>query len=264
MPGRRPLSSRPFLHIVLGILWAGLILTAVASSTAATVVLLIPIGIVASVSAVRAVSLRFDSRVAGSRTRWLVVTGSRYGIAIMAPLALPLAALGGPGPAVAATALMIVGGGVIMFAARPSAGALFYLRLLAGILGPSVASMAVVLARSQGTNEAVALVAAVCAYDMAAFIFGTGRGALGGAGGVVAGMLTVAVVAVFTAAAIDPPFSGSRPWIVFGVVASLAPAGVALLNLVVSGARLPALRRLDSLALSGPAWVIAVALVLHR
>jgi hypothetical protein len=81
---------------------------------------------------------------------------------------------------------------------------------------------------------------------------------------VVGGLLTVAVVAVFTAAAIDPPFSGDRPWIVFGLVGVLAPAGVALLSLVVSGVRLPALRRLDSLVLSGPAWVIAVALLLHR
>jgi hypothetical protein len=258
------LGSRPIVPVVLGIVWAGLILTAVATSAAAVVVLLIPIGVVASVSAVRAVSTRSGGQVAGPRKRSLVVTGSRYGIAVVAPVALPLAALGGAGPAVAATALVIVGGGAVLFAVQPNAGALFYLRLLAGVQGPSVASMAVVLARSQGTNEAVALVVAVCGYDMAAFIFGTGRGAVGGAGGVMAGMLAVAVVAVFTAAAVDPPFSGSRPWIVFGVAGVLAPAGVALLSLVVSGARLPALRRLDSLALSGPAWVIAVALVLRR
>jgi hypothetical protein len=250
--------------IVLGIVWAGLILAAVATSAVAVVVLLIPIGVVASLSAVRAVSTRSGGQVAGSRTRWTVVTGSRYGIAVVAPIALPLAALGGTGPAVVATGLVIVGGGVVLFGAQPRAGGLFYLRLLAGVLGPAVASMAVVLARWQGTNEAVALVAAVCGYDMAAFIFGTGRGALGGTGGVVAGIITVAVVAVFSAAAIDPPFSGDRPWIVFGVAGLLAPAGVALLDLVVSGARLPALRRLDSLALSGPAWVIAVALVLRR
>jgi hypothetical protein len=236
----------------------------VETSAVAAVALLIPVGVVASVSAVRAVSVHADVRVAGSRTRWLVATGSLYGLAVAAPVALPLAALGGAGPAVAVTIVVAVGGGIALFATQPLAGPVFYLRLLAAILGPSVASLAVVLARSQGTNEAVALIAAVCGYDMAAFIFGTGRGAVGGVAGVTAGILTVAVVAVFTAAAIDPPFSGNRPWIVFGVVAVLAPAGVALLNRVVSGARLPALRRLDSLALAGPAWVIAVALVLKR
>jgi hypothetical protein len=240
------------------------VLAAVVSSAAATVVLLIPVAVVASVSAVRAVSGRAEGRAASSRSRGLIVTGSRSGLAFAAPVALPLAALGGAPAAVVATILIAVGGGAVIFAAHPLAGALFHLRLLAAVLGPSVAAMAVVLARSQGTNEAVALIAAICGYDMAAFIFGNGRSAAGGVGGVVAGMLTVAVVAVFTAAAVDPPFSGNRPWIVFGVVAVLAPAGVALLSLVVSGARLPALRRLDSLALSGPAWVIAVALVLHR
>jgi hypothetical protein len=249
---------------ILGIIWAGLILAAVNTSAVAAVVLLVPVSVVAAVSAVRAVSASSDAQAPASRTGWLLLTGSRYGLAVAAPVALPLAAIGGSKPAVVATALVVVGGAAVLFATAPGAGVVFQLRLLAGVLGPSVASMAVVLARSQGSNEAVALVAAVCGYDLAAFVFGTGRGAVGGVGGVVAGILTVAVIAVFTAAAIDPPFSGIRPWIVFGVVAVLAPAGVALLSMVVRGARLPALRRLDSLALSGPGWVIAVALVLHR
>jgi hypothetical protein len=250
--------------VVLGIVWAGLIVAAVTTSAVAAVALLIPVGVVASVSAVRAVCQRPEAPGRGSRASWLLVTGSRYGLAVAAPVALPLAALGGAVPAVVATGLVVIGGGAVLVATAPRAGLGFYLRLLAAVLGPSVASMAVVLARSQGSNEAVALVVAACGYDLGAFIFGTGRGALGGVGGMVAGLFTVAVVAVFTAAAIDPPFSGNRPWIVFGLVGVLAPVGVALLSLVVSGARLPALRRLDSLALSGPAWVIAVALVLGR
>jgi hypothetical protein len=250
--------------VVLGIVWAALILAAVTTSAAVAAVVLIPVGAVASVSAVRAVSGSWDSPDPRSRGRNLRVTGLRYGLAVAAPLVLPLAALGGSKAAIVATALVVVGGAAILLATGRGTSVVVNLRPLAGILGPSVASMAVVLARSQGSNEAVAFVAAMLGYDLAAFIFGTGRGALGGVPGVVAGLLTVAVVAVFTAAAIDPPFSGDRPWIVFGVVGVLAPAGVALLSMVVSGARLPALRRLDSLVLSGPAWVIAVALVLRR
>ncbi len=251
------------MPVVLGIAWAALIVAAVTTSAAAAVAVLIPVGVVASVSAVRTVSGR-DSRHTRSGERDVLVTGSRYGLAVAAPLVLPLAALGGSKAAIAATALVVIGGAAILLATGRGTSVAFNLRLLAGILGPSVAAMAVVLARSQGSNEAVAFIVAMLGYDLAAFIFGTGRGALGGIGGVVAGLLTVAVVAVFTAAAIDPPFSGDRPWIVFGAVGVLAPAGVALLSAVVSGARLPALRRLDSLVLSGPAWVIAVALVLRR
>jgi hypothetical protein len=250
--------------VVLGIVWAALIVAAVTTSAAAAVAVLIPVGVVASVSAVRAVSGGWDSRDPRSGKRNVVVTGSRYGLAVAAPLVLPLAALGGSEAAIVATTLVVIAGAAILVATGRGTSVLFNLRLLAGILGPSVASMAVVLARSQGSNEAVAFIAAMLGYDLAAFIFGTGRGAVGGIAGVVAGLLTVAVVAVFTAAVIDPPFSGDRPWIVFGVVGLLAPASVALLSLVVSGARLPALRRLDSLVLSGPAWVIAVAVLLRR
>jgi hypothetical protein len=50
----------------------------------------------------------------------------------------------------------------------------------------------------------------------------------------------------------------------FGALAVLAPLGVALADRLVGGHRLPALRRLDSLLLAGPMWVVAVAVVLHR
>jgi hypothetical protein len=253
--------------IVLGIVWAALIVAAVTTGAAAAAGLLIPVGVVASVSAVRAVIGGLDrrnGRLARAEGRNVLISGCRYGLAVAAPVVLPLAALGGSLPAIVATALVLIGGAAILLVTGYREGVVFNLRLLAGILGPSVASMAVVLARSQGSNEAVAFIAAMLGYDLAAFIFGTGRGALGGMVGVVAGLMAVAVIAVFTAAAIDPPFSGDRPWIVFGLVGVLAPVGVALLDLVVSGARLPALRRLDSLVLSGPAWVIAVALVLRR
>jgi hypothetical protein len=69
---------------------------------------------------------------------------------------------------------------------------------------------------------------------------------------------------VFVAAVVVPPFSGRNPWILLGLVAVLAPAGVFAFARIGRDRQLPALRRLDSLVLAGPAWVIAVALLLHR
>jgi hypothetical protein len=245
----------------MGVVWAVLIVTAVRAGAATAVVVLIPVGVVAAVSAVRAVGGTGESKGHASPAGPGVLMAPRLACAVAAPVLLPLAALGGPIPAVVVAVLVTAGGGAVLFVTASSHSPL---RLTVAVLAPSVAAMSVVLARSQGSQEAVALIAAVCGYDLGSFIFGSGRGALGGPVGVGVGILTVAVVAVFVAAAVVPPFSGDRPWIMFALVAVLAPAGVGLLGRVVSGARLPALRRLDSLALSGPAWVIAVAIVLHR
>jgi hypothetical protein len=102
---------------------------------------------------------------------------------------------------------------------------------------------------------------AICLYDMASFV--TGTGPRGGPAGVIFGALTLGVLAVFVSAVMVPPFTGHSAWILVGLVAVLAPAGVYLAS-VVSRRPLPALRRLDSLALAGPAWVIGVGLLLHR
>jgi hypothetical protein len=76
-------------------------------------------------------------------------------------------------------------------------------------------------------------------------------------------MLTVGIFAVLVAAVVVPPFSGNSPWILFGSVAFLAPVGVLAFGRIGPTLRLPAVRRLDSLFLAGPAWVIAVRIVLH-
>ena len=89
-------------------------------------------------------------------------------------------------------------------------------------------------------------------------------GPRGGPVGVLAGWLTVGVLAVFVAAVVVPPSRaqpvgpagpGRGPGSGRGRVVSAASAGPG---------RLPALRRLDSLVLAGPAWVVAVGLLLHR
>ena len=131
-------------------------------------------------------------------------------------------------------------------------------------LAPAVAATSVVVARHQGSNLALALVVALLAYDVGAFVMGNSRTALGGPVGVVFGLLSVAVVAVFVAALMDPPFSGSRPWLVFAAVAVSAPLGVRLGQMVAGGERLPAVRRVDSWFLAAPVWVLAAVLLLHR
>jgi hypothetical protein len=110
----------------------------------------------------------------------------------------------------------------------------------------------------------MALVVAICAYDMAAFFMGNARNALGGPVGVIAGWVSVGVIGLYATAVMNPPFTGMRTIVLFGLLAVLASAGV-LLGAWLSGpVRLPALRRLDSLLLAAPAWVLGVAFVLHR
>ena len=90
-----------------------------------------------------------------------------------------------------------------------------------------------------------------------------GTGTHGGILGAVAGAVMVAILAFLVAATLVPPYSGHRPWVMLGLIAVLAPVGVQLARRLGS-AGLPALRRLDSLLLAGPVWVVAVAVVLHR
>jgi hypothetical protein len=115
-----------------------------------------------------------------------------------------------------------------------------------------------VLAARQGTELALVLVVTVLAFDVANASMGTGE--TGGATGATAGALTLAVLAVVVEAVLDPPFVGSSPFVLCGLVAVLAPAGVSLCRRIAPG-RVPALRRLDSLVLLAPAWVAAVALL---
>jgi hypothetical protein len=219
--------------------------------------LLIPVAVVASVSAVRAVE---DSRRGGGRRKRSPQPASNLELAVSVgvPVVLPLAAIGGGASALAAgLALTVVGAGVLVVA-RP--GRLPF-RALMAVLVPSVAATSAVVARSQGFSEGVTFLIAICLFDLANFA--TGTGPRGGAVGAVFSVLTLAVWAVFVSAVVVPPFSGHSAWILMGMVAVLAPAGVYLAS-AVAGRPLPALRRLDSLVLAGPAWVVGVGLLLHR
>jgi hypothetical protein len=181
------------------------------------------------------------------------------GLAALAGVVLPAAALGG-GVAAVAVGVVILVVSVVWLTATSSRGGFPFLLVLAE-LGPAVAAASVVAARGQGGSQALTLLVAICLYDMANFLSGTGL--RGGVVGALVGMITVAIFAVLVAAVVVPPFSGDSPWILFGTVACLAPAGVFIMGRIGPSLRLPAVRRLDSLLLAGPAWVIAVHLVLH-
>lgn len=248
-PNKRPpaRSPKPAVTVAAGCLWTAVLTGAVAAGPAVTAVLTVPIAVVASVSSVRS--------VAGRKVT------PRVGLAVVVSVLLPLAAIGGPIAWSAVAGVAAAAGGAWIFVA---AGRVPRLSLVLCVFAPAVAASSLVLAGTQGTSNALALVGAICAYDAGAFIMGTGKNPLGGIAGVVAGFVSTAVVAVFVAAVLDPPYSGARPWVVFGLVAAAAAAGIAVADRAVRGTRLPAWRRLDSLFVAGPVWVVVVAAVLHR
>ncbi len=180
-------------------------------------------------------------------------------VAVTPAVLLPLAALAGPQVVVGLGALLIFGAVALLLAT--SGGGFPYRVFLAGFC-PAIATASVVLALGQGLSEALTLLAAVCLYDMATFIMGNGP--LGGPVGVFSGWLSIGALALLVAAVVVPPYSGRNPWILLGLVALLAPVGVVLCASIARGRRLPALRRLDSLVVAGPVWVVAVSLLLHR
>jgi hypothetical protein len=170
--------------------------------------------------------------------------------------------MGGPLPALVVVGIAF-GGGVILLA-RPPGGLRAAAATSFAVCLPALGAASVVAAFHQDSTDAFALVAALCAYDAGSFLMGDSMGALGGPIGILGGVASVAVVAFTVAAVLDPPFSGSRPWIMFGVVAFAAPLGIFLLDVMVRARRMPAVRRIDSLVLAAPAWVVAVPLLLHH
>ena len=63
-----------------------------------------------------------------------------------------------------------------------------------------------------------------------------------------------------------PPFRGPSPWILGGLTAALAPAGVVAVSRLVADPHAPVqgARRLDSLLLVGPVWAVLATPLLGR
>jgi hypothetical protein len=234
--------------VLAGLAWVALLVAGAELGQFALAVFLIPVAVIAALSVVRGMH------------RLQTPTTATVTIAAGTAALLPLVALGGPAAAVAGGVVLAVAAvGQLLWSSRRVG---FSLAVSLAALAPAVAAASVVAARGQGLSEGLTLVAAVCLYDMASFL--TGTGPRGGVAGALVGMVTVGVLAVFVAAVVVPPFTGHSPWVLLGLVAVLAPAGVAVAGRICPDRRLPALRRLDSLILAGPAWVIGVGLLLHR
>jgi len=146
----------------------------------------------------------------------------------------------------------------------PAAGTIGMVARRTGVLAIffGLAAAAPVLLLRQGLTVVLVLLALLAAYDASVYIVGTGAGAAweGPAAGVAAvGSLTLGVAAILV-----PPFRGAAPWVLGGLTAVLAPAGVATASRLIVDPETPVqgARRLDSLLLAGPAWaVLAVALL---
>ncbi|HET6964609.1 MAG TPA: hypothetical protein VFH58_07520 [Acidimicrobiales bacterium] len=266
------------MQVGAGVLWGLVVVGALAASSLLTAVVLIPVAAIATASGVRAAEGRGRSRSRSPSRSRSGGSGSRAGgrsarpslllmVSLAASVLVPLIALGG---SLLALAGLVVTGGAIAtlvlasgFAASARPLRAVASRLVAA-LAPVLGVTCVVVARHQGSTLALALVGATLAYDAGSFLMGNARTPLGGPVGIAFGVLSVAVVSVFVAAVMNPPFTGSRPWVVFVAVAVLAPLGVRLCQQAVGSERLPALRRLDSLCLVAPMWVLAAALLLHR
>lgn len=228
----------------LGVCWAVAMVAALSVSPVLAAVVLAPVAAVAVLSAWRSVPEADHDLV------WLACACGG---------AATLAAAGGPVPAVVA----VVAAGVALpaltarAAPRPAR-----IRVALCAVAPAAGAASVVLADRQGVTECLILVGAVMLYDAANHVMGVGP--TGGHLGALAGILTVAVLSIVVAGVLVVPFSGSSPWVCCGLVALGATVSIRASHQLVGGALLPAWRRLDALFLAGPAWVIAVALLLHR
>jgi hypothetical protein len=241
-------------QVILGILWAAITVAVTVEGKVLLALWLAPVAALAAASTLRTwpQPARRDSTTWASLSRQPLVVGA-------AGAAVVLAAAVDVWAALFVAVVVIVGIVVAEVQGRAASPGPFRLALV--VLLPAAGASGLVLARAQGLTEAITLVAFICVYDSSAFLMGTG--ARFGVEGPIAGVLSIGALTLFLAAV--PPFDGSTPWILGGIAAALAPAGPILARRLPAepSARVPALRRLDSLILLGPAWVAATALLLH-
>ena len=133
---------------------------------------------------------------------------------------------------------------------------------LAAAFGLAAASPVLVL--RHGLAVVLVLLALVAAYDASVYIVGTGASAVWE--GPAAGVAAVLSLTLGVAGVLVPPFRGPSPWILGGLTAALAPAGVVAVSRLVADPHAPVqgARRLDSLLLVGPVWAVLAAPLLGR
>jgi hypothetical protein len=248
-------------HIRLGIVWAIALNGAMLGGPGWVAVLMAPVVALAAASTMRSWHERADAPDAARRAERPLPVQPTLPVAAAAAGLITLMSAAGPAPAIGAgvlAAVAIAAGSVFGPRGVPRPA----YRMLA-ILLPAAAGCGVVLSRAQGLPAGLVLAGMACVYDSAAYLIGTGAG--NEWEGPVAGVASIGVLSLFVAAVLVPPFRGASPWVLGGMAAVLAPIGPVVARRLARdpSARVPALRRLDSLLLLGPAWAIGAALLLR-
>jgi hypothetical protein len=175
-------------------------------------------------------------------------------------LGLPLAAAVGTGmlglaALVAATAAVATAAADTRrrFPVLADAGLTLQCGFLIGLAGA-----AFVVIRHLEIGAAVSLLLLLCAYDVGDFLVGTGASTP--VEGPIAGIAAVVVVTFAIAVFAFPPFDTASAWVFGGMAAALCPLGQVAATAVLPApdARVPALRRVDSLLLVAPLWAVAL------
>lgn len=241
-----PTSDRP--HGRLGLAWA-----AVTSLVllAGPLPLALWLGVGAGVAAVQAVRA-WVARREKVLPLWI----------ILAAVGLPVAAAWGLTP-VWITALVVVAGMLGTRALLPSRDPVREVGVsLALGFGIGLAAAAPVYLRGENLAAPLFLLACVAAYDTGAYLVGTGaKSAWEGPVGGVAALIPLTIMA---SVVLEPPLAGAVPLLLGLMAAVLAPLGPLAASALLGDrdASAPALRRLDSLLLLGPAWWLVAAALL--
>ena len=173
---------------------------------------------------------------------------------------------------IAVASLVVLLGSVILelIATRHSPAPMSVVRhvLGTGLVGWAAASPVLVRHGSQGVVATLALLAFAAFYDAGSYLLGTG--AVGRWEGPVAGMASVAACTVAVAAIFESVLPGGGAWGLGLLAAVTAPIGPWLATRMLGetevrpGERAPALRRLDSLLVMGPAVAVVLATTMQR
>ncbi len=184
---------------------------------------------------------------------------------------LPLGGLAGlPGIGVASLVVVLTSAMLEAVATRRSPVPASAVRHVLGtcLVGWAAASPVLVRHGSQGVVATLALLAFAAFYDAGSYLLGTG--AVGRWEGPVAGMASVAACTVGVAAVFESALPGGGAWGLGLLAALTAPLGPWLATAMLGETdvkrreRAPALRRLDSLLVMGPAAAVVLATTLQR
>lgn len=234
-------------HARLGVVWAVAWVTALTAGRWPLALLLAPCAGLAGVQAARTWRSRPRPRPAAP------MAGAGAALLVLAAPAGPVAV----GVAAGLVVAVVVAAAAAAGPRRADPGLTL---LIAGTVGAAAASP-VLLLRS-GLVPVFVLLALVSVHDASVYVVGTG--ARSGWEGPAAGAAAMAAFTLAVAAVLVPPFRGASPWVLGSLAIALTPlgpyAGSALLGH--QGARVPALRRLDSLLVVAPVWCLVAALVL--